>query len=292
MGKQVGVKCTRGFILHQDCRACSQKPNHPCPYPPDVLERMREENETEPSMDAFSPTRLTDCDRKQALMLQNEWYVDVESQWPLIRGTLLHAGMESAKGNASYPGALGVIREFRFSTKIKTKYGEYDFTGKPDNIVILNLAQTEEEIHIKIVDYKTKGNVDYHLDSAMPEHQLQVNLYGYLATKCLPESLGKPDLKVVVDELEIFYAGYNKPRRFTSAGPLIAKGKRLTKPIRYEELELKPVVRYSMDAMERWITRKIEAKIRSREELPPILEGDAAWVCEYCQVREICYARG
>lgn len=290
--RQVGVKCVRGLISHSECRVCAQKPDHPCAYPPDVLERMRQENDKEPGTDVFSPTRLVACDRQSVLMLSEDYYVDVEGQWPLIRGTLLHEGMESVKGNASYPGALAVIREFRFHLPVTTKYGTFEFTGKPDGIVILVLEQDTETAHIKIIDYKTKANVDHLLVAAKPEHQLQINLYAYLAIKCLPEALGKPDLQVVVDELEIFYAGYNKPRRFTSAATLQTKGKRLLKPVRYETLELQPIIRYSMKAMEAWVTRKIEAKIRAREVLPPILEGDAAWICDYCPVRERCYEIG
>lgn len=289
---QVGVKCARGLIKHSECRACALKPDHPCAYPADVLERIREENDTEPSQSEFSPTRLLGCPRQSVLLENEDWYVDVDGRWPLLRGTIMHAGMDAVRGTESYPGAIKVIREFRFTVPIDTKHGTKSFTGKPDGIFILLMDMDSETVHVRIVDYKTKGDVDHELVAAKPEHVLQINLYAYLTVKCLPEALGKPDLKVVVDELEIFYAGFNKPRRFTSRAALTARGKRYLKPLRYDTLELQPITRYSMAAMERWIRRKVEEKLDARNVLPPILQGDAAWLCDWCPIKERCYDIG
>lgn len=283
---QIGVKCIRGLISHDDCRACSTDPLHPCMLPSDVLELMRQkETDYHADPDAFSPTGLLDCDRKSVLVAGGDWYVDVEQAWPMTRGTLTHAVMEA---NDSYPGAVGVIREQVMETMIETRYGPQRLVGKPDLVAVL--ADEDDVVTVKIVDYKSTSEIGHDLTAAKPDHVRQVSMYAYLVKRWLVEHLKRP-VTVVVSELEIIYLDFKKVRRFTSAGPLVTKGKRISMtPLTYATLDLEPIHVFGMDVVERGIRRMIEAKIAARETLPPAYEMDDEnyWKCRYCPVAEAC----
>lgn len=296
-GKQVGVHCPRGYVKHDDCRRCAQDPLHPCMLTPQILEQMREENQELPD-DTFTPTRLLDCPRKTMLKQKADWYIDIDRAYSALRGTLMHARLELLP---QAPGSLGEIREIRLETEVETKYGPQLVKGKSDLIVVRGveepessvlltvLSEANETMRIKVVDYKSKTSIDHDMVRPYRSHQRQVNMYGWLATRALPQALGRPGLKVEVSELEIFYAGTNKPRRFTSAGPLVTKGKRISvKPLKYEDLILEPIVVYSPDVIERWVVGRVEAMIEAREYLPPPLTGEDAEICQWCPVRQYC----
>jgi hypothetical protein len=297
MGKQKGVRCVRGYIPHEECRRCARDPLHPCMLTPQILESMREENQELPD-DAMTPTRLLDCQRKTQLKQQKDWYLDIDSAWSAMRGTLMHARLEDLP---KAPGSLGEIREIRLETTVQTKYGPQVVRGKSDLIVVQGVEEPESDVllqvvgqdgetmRIKVLDYKSKAEIKHEMVSVQRNHQRQVNMYGWLAAKALPEALGRPGLKVEVAELEIFYAGTNKPRRFTSAGPLVTKGKRISvHPLEYEDLVLEPIVMYPLDQIERWVVQQVESVIAAREYLPPPLEGEDAVICQWCPVRTYC----
>ena len=295
MGKQKGVKCVRGLIPHQECRRCANDPLHPCALTPQLLETLREQNQ-ELRPDEFTPTRLIDCPRKAQLQLSQDWYVDVDRAWPAMRGTIMHARLETLpKG----PGMLGEVREIRLQTTVQTKYGPQIVKGKSDLIVIMDVEDSEVGIQvvdevagvmrIKVVDYKSKGEVGHDLTVADTRHMTQINIYGWLASRALPVALGRPELRVEVAELEIFYAGANKPRRFTSAGPLKADGKFIDRRAgTHEELILEPIPIRPLDKIEAWIVKRVETVIEAREFLPPPLEGKEAEICQWCPVRQAC----
>lgn len=292
---QLGVKCPRGLVDWDDClSSCAPNPLHPCQYTPDILNQMRvdyTDPDREPGVESFTPTRILGCARQPVIMGDADYYVDVDHQWPLVRGNMVHALME----RATYPGAVAVIREQRMSTTVWTGQGPQPFTGKPDLIVVKSIAP--DGMHIKVVDYKSTGEIGHDLIAAKADHQLQVNMYAWLASECVPGSLeGIPahlGMPVVVDEVEIVYASMKKIRRFTSAGPLTTTGKMKTRnPRSYERLDLEPIKLYDMRRVGRFIKAGIEARLDAKEELPDILDGDAAWICEYCPVKELCFQIG
>lgn len=299
MGKQKGVKCVRGLIPHSECRKCANDPLHPCALTPQLLESLREQHQ-ELRPDEFTPTRLIDCPRKAQLQLSQDWYLDVEKAWPALRGTIMHARLETLPRG---PGYLGEVREVRLETTVETKYGPQIVKGKSDLIVVLDVDDSEvalqvvEEtmtntgpvMRIKVVDYKSKGNVDHDLTRADRRHIMQINLYGWLASKALPKALNRPELRVEVAELEIFYAGANKPRRFTSAGPLKADGKFIDRRLgTHEELILEAIPMRPLDSIEKWVIKRVEDVIEAREYLPPPLTGQEAEICQFCPVRQAC----
>lgn len=288
---QVGVRCIRGKIRHEDCRRCSEDPLHPCELPPDALEQMREDpNHRHANPDIFSPTSLLDCDRKSVLVAKGDWYLDVDQAWPLLRGTMVHGMMEGYR----YPGAVGVIRETDMQITVETAYGPQQFAGTPDLVVVNRLEETENGTiaYVTIVDYKSTGEIKHDLTAAKRDHVRQVAFYAYLVKRWLPAHHVDTRLQVVVEEVQIVYMDFKKVRRFTSAGTLQTKGKRLnrTRPYQYETLELAAIPLYSDDLIERNLRQMIEAKLGAREVLPPAYEpGDEEyWRCAYCPVQQVC----
>lgn len=275
---QVGVKCVRGEIAHDDCRACALHPLHPCAYPADLLELMR--GGTEPPASAHSPTRVQGCARQARLQDEYDYYIDVDFQYPMTRGHMIHALMEQAQ----YPGALAVIREQRLSAVIETANGLAQFSGKSDLVVIKEVR--DGVAYAKVVDYKSKGKVGHDLVVADVSHQIQVNLYAYLVEKALTFE----NLPIVVDELEIVYCDMDKVRRFTSAGPLEARGKRIvgSRPAEYETLTLAPLKLKT--TLHRWAERYLKHRIELREDsaLAPVLPPEESWKCRRCPVFAIC----
>ena len=236
----------------------------------------------EPTARAFTPSRLLSCPRQAQLQENIDYYIDVDHAYPLTRGNMVHALMESAR----YPGAVATVREQRFKTTIETSQGLQPFSGKCD-LVILRQLDDDEVYRATIVDYKTISKIGHDLVRAHDDHIAQVNMYAWLVTRELPKSLWKP---VIVDSVEIHYYAMEKSRRFTSAGPLYAKGKRITgtKPWEYETLELAHIPLYPLDLVEQAIKNRIE--LRLRPELAPILPDEDRWKCDRCPVRELRYS--
>lgn len=302
---QLGFQCPKGNVLHADCKVCCLDSLHPCQLPPDILDAMRAENDHEPSPDTFSPSRLNDCSRKTVLLMSKDYYQNIDSAYKMWRGTAIHASFEKA----DYP-ALYYLREVRLKAPIETKYGMKEFTGKFDLIVVTKIE--DHVAYIKVVDYKSKGEISSDFTEASADHRAQVWMYGWLLTQLAPSQLFPSELgveEVCIEEVEITYIGHNTARRFTSAGPLSAKGRLLTQrrlnegmydnlekvqngDKTYEVLHLTPIRTVPMDVVKKWIQKKIEAKIDARTILPDILSGDDAWKCSSCQVKNICFEIG
>jgi hypothetical protein len=287
----IGVSCVRGRILHDDCRECVKNPLHPCAYPADLLELMRDvDNDVPPS--AHTPSRMAGCARQAVLEETTDYYVDVDYAYPMARGNMVHALMEHAK----YPDAYNTIRERRFTTELDTVSGRKSFSGKPDLIVVKsidNIFGAKPTAHVKVVDYKSKKEIGHDLTAASIEHQIQVNLYAWLVTRELGFFLSfSSHVDIVVDELEIVYADMKKVRRFTTAGELYANGKMIRRsPRQYETLTLEPIKMKSLDWCEGYVKRNIERREAAKDRLPAVLPEEESWKCMRCPVFEACDRR-
>lgn len=288
---QLGVYCPRGTIGWEECLgSCAHNPLRPCDYTADILNMMRRDysdKDAEPGVESFTPTRLLGCARQPVLMGESDYYVDVEQAYPATRGNMIHALMEKAV----YPGVLTTIRERRYSTTVMTKYGPQPFSGKADLVVVKSIR--DGVIRVKIVDYKTTNKIGHDMLEAKLDHQLQINMYAWLAAQELPELLDLPNHRVEVEELEIIYVSIEKKRRFTSAGELRRRGKRLTvKPLTYDTITLKALPLWGLKQTGKYIRAKIEERIEAEVRLPDILEGDDAWLCNYCPIFDVCHQIG
>lgn len=281
---QVGFHCPRGDMAHADCRVCATNPAHPCEFTPDLLEGMRRAGRGgEP---VFSPTRILGCARAEVLKRATPYYEDLYDMYPMTRGTLIHAAMEDAR----YPGALGVLRERQFWTTVATSAGPVPFEAKVDLIVLKGLVGNV--LSCAVVDYKSKGEIGHEMTAALPAHVAQVNIYRWVVTRELPALLGW-DCVVDVDEVGIMYIGMNKPRRFTSAGPLTTRGKMVKRrPPEYAPLELEALPLWDLDAVERAVVRRVETRLALAEgELPDVLPEEEQWMCPRCPVNGVCWAK-
>lgn len=288
---QLGVLCPRGTISWEECLgSCAHNPLRPCDYSADMLNYMRrdyEDPDAEPGVESFTPSRLLGCVRQPVIMGDSDYYVDVDQAYPALRGNMIHALME----RATYPGALLVIREHRFSQTVMTKEGPKPFTGKADVVVVKSIR--DGVIYVKVIDYKSTGEIGHDMTEARMSHQLQINMYAWLATQELPALLELPNHIVVVDELEIVYCSMKKIRRFTSAGSRQTRGKRKTvRPLSYEQITLAPLNFWSIHKTGLYIRHKIEERLDAKVKLPDILEGDDAWLCNYCPVFAVCHQIG
>lgn len=300
---QLGVKCPRGLISWDECLgSCAHDPLRPCDYTADMLWQMRADNNDEPGDGAFSPSRLLGCARQAALIGERDYYVDVQQAYPSTRGNMVHALMEKC----AYPGALYAIREHRFHCQIETKYGLAPFSAKPDLIVVKDIEPADSPdcyekdedvpviITVKILDYKSTVNVDNRLSEAKLEHQLQVNMYAWIVTQCLPMALGLDNAQVVVDELEIEYCTMADKRRFTSAGSReVPCRRKVNGKLVDSTLKLEPIKLWDMAKVGRYIQAKITERLDAQNvRLPDILEGEQAWLCRYCPIYDFCHNLG
>lgn len=288
---ELGVKCSRGYIPHDECRQCALNPLHPCGLTADLLELMRSENSGEPDANTFTPSRLLNvCDRQRVLQNGNDHYLDIGYAWATMRGHAIHALLEKS---GRYPGLLECVREVRLETTIEapdgstsgsvSAIGTFDpaiFKGKSDFIGLLR--QDGGTVYCKIADYKTTkyikaGFTDVASDPYTQKHLIQINMYRWLVERALPKVLGR-DVKVVVEELELLYLDMERTVRFTSVGD-ITYGKKT-----YKAIPMLP-----LDKVEKFIIAKIKQKRRADKILPPVLDDfPTYWACERCPVKKVC----
>jgi hypothetical protein len=334
-----GVACVRGLIpLEEHYKCMTEQNGPPCGISPTILQMITEHDaERIRENVVFSPSSISSCHRQHTLSSKNDWFIPVKNAYKSTRGSIFHQGLGQ---EPAYPGVLGVVRELRMGAQIDTAYGEKTFHGKPDEVVLLNV-DTEllplgvlnwHRLHVKITDYKTRGDVGHDLVAADRRHVVQINQYAWLVKKFLPQWLTRlnevgwaevsekeareyghlylnggiipPRIdEVIVDELSIEYLDMSKARAFSSRGFLYAEGKMVTdlvggryvrrKPVEYEELELEPIYQFKDKYIEGMIRKGIEAQIESDTLLArPMYGDDARLMCGGCGVRQVCYELG
>jgi len=186
------------------------------------------------------------------------------------------------------PGVAFDITEVRMETTIKTAYGPQKFVGKPDLVEVLYLD--DEKVVVKLTDWKSTKEVGHAFVEAKEDHQKQVNMYQYLLARALPEYLKKPNIQVIVDELEIVYFDMGRVRRFTTKCSLVDRGKLLAPRAaqNHAPLELAQMKLRDLDFMEDYIASLIEDAIEAQETPAPPYEGDKARLCPNCPLYDAC----
>ena len=302
---QLGVKCPiYGPKTREECAWCSMH-EHPCEYPSDFLAAILSDEEDFERTE-FTPSSLLECKRRVVMRTSNDYYVDPQQRWKMLRGEAVHMLFEK-KGKYPPESVVDVLREVRLKTYVETRYGPQLFSGKSDAITILSIENGRA--HIKITDYKTT-KLDYKKDGFSEDHewsfrenQMQLNMYAWLAQKELPRIYKSMDGgkyfsehffdRVVVDELELTFVGWDSMRRFTSKGQLVTRGKLANRATwEYEPLPLAQIHILPFETTEKFIISTIEEMIenKSAPELPPLLEGKKAQVvCPACPLKEVCF---
>jgi hypothetical protein len=257
--------------------------------PPDILEKMREEND-EYEGTRFTPSTLLECDRRTALYTSRDHWLDVEKAWNIHRGNAVHRYMERLPFPAGEVHTL--VREKRLTTTVETAYGPQLISGKMDLVVVKTIEAGAARC--KVVDYKSKEIKDS-LTSPDQKHVNQINIYRWLVQESLLD-LGLDCLsgvdRIEVDELEICYVDMKKWRRFSSVGPRTSIGTKPRGGTEPRTLYLDAIPLYDPAEVEKWVASRIEDKIRAEELLPSRenMLGSLVepWLCNYCPMYEAC----
>ncbi len=196
-----GVKCILGYVSMADHEKCMvERDGPPCGYSPTLLQLMTR-TKPERADIKFSPSSLGNCHRRTVLGRQHDWFLDVDSAYRMIRGSVIHAGLEN---EPAPPGVLGVIRELKMSAPINVNGEEHTFHGTFDELTLLSVEQVRDDtlypeplthmgwknvLHVKLVDYKSKSEVLHTLVEPDEQHVYQINSYAWMVQQFLPKWL-------------------------------------------------------------------------------------------------------
>ncbi len=315
-----GVSCILGEVSMPDHLKCMLA-EAPCGISPSVLEVITRPNLEREGV-VFSPSSIQGCHRQFVLKGRHEWYIPVDKAWPSARGTIFHHGM----GKLPAPeGTIGVIRELRMFAAIDTEFGEQQFSGQIDEILLMRVE--DDVLHVRITDWKTKSDIPHSMIEPERRHLYQINYYAWLVTEALrhyldnwdtiernPSSLlslrqAIPEFKSVrVEEISVSYLAGNKIRTFVSSRLLSVRGKMKGEsslgrdgqmhwhkyvPEEYEALELMPIHMFQLSYIEGLLRSGIEAQIKAQTEIAaPLVGDDAQLMCGGCPVRMRCIELG
>lgn len=285
---QVGVLCPiYGKKSHEECRECSRNPEtYNCMIPLPILNMMRRE-EDEERIGIYSPTQLTDCRRKAALLQDDKpYWFEPAKEWRKTKGTLIHSGL-SEQG---YPDALWTIKEQRLYMDIETKGGIVRFGGKPDLVTVdrIEVLNDGYVIHTTLIDWKYSEVLE-HEPKIKDDHWLQLRMYKYLLEHEPEDRYGDLifDAPVVVDEMTVFQFG-NRFKRWSDKRNYEVAGKKSSQG--YEALTLEKIGEISDEEIHSWIVEQIEHRQDddATEKLPDILGPKDDWKCASCPVYHEC----
>lgn len=249
-GGVIGVHCIRGNISMEEHLRCQRDElGPPCGIAPTILAGMLRAKADRSGV-VFSPSSIQDCQRRHSLQQDHEWYVDVQSRYQMYRGDLFHAGLRE---EPAPPGTLGVVRELRMHSPIKTSRGVQMFSGQADEVTMLYIQNGT--LHVKVVDWKSKNDIPHSMLEADRDHIYQINEYRLLVERELLKYLqgwmeDEPAhldarlylnlptdidelltmhgvFEVVVDEMAVVYLSSSKTRTFSSETFLWTRGKML-----------------------------------------------------------------
>ena len=224
------------------------------PYPYPLLKGIVASTE---NRNYISVTSILHCLRADYLKRTTNFYVTVEQQYPMFRGTLFHGLMEK------YPNPNGKIEERHSRT-----YRGIEISGKYDSMIFLR----DESGRVVIQDWKTTESLPKY-DSPYTSHIAQINLYRWL--------LGlKPD-EVIMEVWYFSMKGVKRCRLKDGSG--VGRGGKSPANQHWSD---ERVEAYLDDRLV-----KLRASIVAGIALPySMVPDEDKWECEYCPVRAQCEA--
>jgi predicted RNA-binding Zn-ribbon protein involved in translation (DUF1610 family) len=295
-----GILCvvTGSPVAFADCLACTQSGlNAGCPMtapvieriaagirPPDLADQLAAERGAELG---FSVTELLHCPRRQRLQKENTWYEKMEGLYRMTRGTAVHDFLEG------YPCGMKATRldwTFKFIGRTITISGEPDLVElHQGGLFITDYKVTENPPRDRSVwtcsgcgavvkptarkgflcpncggisrsaAYRTVEQAQ-----ARSSHAMQINLYGLLVEKNLPE---------VMSALG------------ATGEPSVIGGEVVYLP---PTLPMRCAVSYERDDTMTFLKDCLRALLT--DDLPPILDEDneGKWECGYCPLANAC----
>lgn len=261
---RAGVLCPvdKARITDEECLACrtgTPRVETRCHYPYEILKGMMDGSGRETAH--ISATMLGGCKRQTWLEAREKWWMNPDTSYPALRGTVGHAFIEK------YPEP-GAIAEVRFEAEIDG----HKITGQIDKL---------HPGSKKITDFKTKAEDKNPLAKPQSDHVLQLNVYRWLVKHGWPQQLVFADAQG--NAIEPLVPG-------TPANIEIAELELAYWTFGWSKLLQVPIL--SEDEVLTHITNGI--KILQREEPPAIPPGldpfkEKCVLCTvWCDVREAC----
>lgn len=185
-----GVKCEKSKELGQhhlskeECKQCALSGVNPCQLRPGIIKQMWGNGDGRGNNTNFTPSQLGGCVRRKWYEYNNsKRYFDPKNAWNSFRGTMCHTFLEGVE-----PGedVLKSIAEVRLCMLIDTKHGKQVFSGKFDLVEVLEIDEDNQQLVVRLVDWKSTRKIDHSFIAAKEQHQRQINLYAYLLRNVLP----------------------------------------------------------------------------------------------------------
>lgn len=240
-------------VLFADALAVSETEGSWDGIPHEVLTLMAQQV-TKERPDGISVTQLLGCPRKVFLEKTNDFFETPLSNWPALRGTLVHAILEEQGGdNASV--------EVRY----EKQHRGVTISGQPDSIRAIGTGKKR-----LLRDWKSTNKLPQY-DSAYSSHKLQVNLYRWLL-----------DLDPRFTEIEVVYISMDGVK----AIPLKRGG-----TTKYGRVIADEVM--TDEQVEEYLDKRLFVLDAQNTAGKPVayhaVDEDDLWNCNFCPVKSLCY---
>jgi len=223
------------------------------PYPYPVLKGMVDQNQ---KRDYISVTSVLHCLRAAFLKQRIDYYESPDKLYPMFRGTLFHALLESSPN----PNA-------RIEERHSRKHRGVELQGTFDSMLMFEDPDTHKTI---IQDWKTTDNLPKY-DTPYSSHIAQINLYRWL--------LGLDPKNVI---MEVWYFSMQGMKRCR-----LKDGTQATRGGRYpinQHWSDKRIEDFLDDRL-----MKLKASFDTGIPMPYVMVPEEdKWECQYCPVAQKC----
>ena len=240
-------------VLFDDALAVSEAEGSWNDIPHEVLTLIRAQV-TKERPDGISVTQLLGCPRKVYLEKTNDWFEAPLSNWPALRGTIVHNILEET-GGANSEVEVRYEREYRGVT----------LSGQPDSVRVLGKGKRR-----LLRDWKSTNKLPFY-DNAYTSHRAQTNIYRWLL-----------ELEPRFTEIEIVYISMDGVK----AIPLKKGG--TTRYGRQIENQV-----WDDEQVEAFLDERLMPLVAQFDNKRPIpyheVDEDDLWNCAFCPLSRLCY---
>lgn len=279
-------------VLVDDCRSCAAKGALPgCNMSPSIVSGIAN-GIREYKKDSISVTELLGCPRKRRLMIEHPYWLSPSKNWAAFRGQLVHAMLD--KFSADTPSNFLADVEKRISAR----FDGVEITGQPDvyypDLERLDDYKTTRRVP-KTGVFKTETRT-WICPSTNKIIAQDTKAYRNKYIACSYCDDGKHVAKdcMVVDVQEEYKQAQAYDHHVAQVNIYAWMLAQNNKPVRHasviymdmNEVLRVPVQLFSDDQTEHLIRQRL--LVHGSRRLPPVLEAEAKWECDYCPVQNIC----
>jgi len=221
--------------------------------PHEVLSLMAQQV-TKERPDGISVTQLLGCPRKVFLEKTTEFYEAPLSNWPAMRGTLVHAILEGQSGD-------GATVEERY----EKQHRGVTISGQPDSVRAVGKGKKR-----LLRDWKSTNKLPQY-DSAYSSHKLQVNIYRWLL-----------DLDPRLTEIEVVYISMDGVKAIAlKRGGTTKYGRVIADEVMTDE------------QVEDYLDKRLFVLDAQNKQGKPVayhnVDEEDLWNCNFCPIKNLCY---